>query len=392
MNEGVFMIEIRYEKIYNQFIENYKEIHVNPWHEISEEELRKIYDTLLSSMDVNNEYSFKYFMDYIIKRLNGTTDAHTKYEAISAIPMNFRVFGGEILINYPEDLKNSKLIAINEISMDRIIHELEDVISYGTPGKRRYEIEKSLFNKLVLFGLPSLRNVDTLIFTIQKIDGSIIKKEFARSKNYFEELFDYDKYRYGNNATYRFIDNCLVYNHSSVQSKFKEKIEQAIELLKKEDLSNIDTIIVDLRGNTGGNAALNQILMEFLKENKDKQLLCLTDYRVFSGGRYALRDLINLGAITIGEEISTPINCYGNSHWFTIAQHNFSVSECYFHPFAGWSASSKEEFQSEVTKELYAPYIFTPDILINETKEDYMKNSDVILNYALEYSRKLARK
>ena len=37
MNEGVFMIEIRYEKIYNQFIENYKEIHVNPWHEISEE-------------------------------------------------------------------------------------------------------------------------------------------------------------------------------------------------------------------------------------------------------------------------------------------------------------------------------------------------------------------
>ena len=294
------MIEIRYEKIYNQFIENYKEIHVNPWHEISEEELRKIYDTLLSSMDVNNEYSFKYFMDYIIKRLNGTTDAHTKYEAISAIPMNFRVFGGEILINYPEDLKNSKLIAINEISMDRIIHELEDVISYGTPGKRRYEIEKSLFNKLVLFGLPSLRNVDTLIFTIQKIDGSIIKKEFVRNKNYFEELFDYDKYRYGNNATYRFIDNCLVYNHSSVQSKFKEKIEQAIELLKKEDLSNIDTIIVDLRGNTGGNAALNQILMEFLKENKDKQLLCLADYRVFSGGCYALCDLINLGAITIG--------------------------------------------------------------------------------------------
>ena len=294
------MIEIRYEKIYNQFIENYKEIHVNPWHEISEEELRKIYDTLLSSMDVNNEYSFKYFMDYIIKRLNGTTDAHTKYEAISAIPMNFRVFGGEILINYPEDLKNSKLIAINEISMDRIIHELEDVISYGTPGKRRYEIEKSLFNKLVLFGLPSLRNADTLIFTIQKIDGSIIKKEFVRNKNYFEELFDYDKYRYGNNATYRFIDNCLVYNHSSVQSKFKEKIEQAIELLKKEDLSNIDTIIVDLRGNTGGNAALNQILMEFLKENKDKQLLCLADYRVFSGGCYALCDLINLGAITIG--------------------------------------------------------------------------------------------
>lgn len=51
--------------------------------------------------------------------------------------------------------------------------------------------------------------------------------------------------------------------------------------MRSEDLSNIDTIIIDIRGNTGGNAALNKILIDFLKDNSDKLLICLTDYRVF---------------------------------------------------------------------------------------------------------------
>ena len=38
----------------------------------------------------------------------------------------------------------------------------------------------------------------------------------------YDKTFDYDKYMYGNNAEYKMIDNCLIYNHSSVQNEFKE--------------------------------------------------------------------------------------------------------------------------------------------------------------------------
>lgn len=107
----------------------------------------------------------------------------------------------------------------------------------------------------------------------------------------------------------------------------------------------------------------------------------------FSGGRYALRDLINLGAVTIGEEIATPINCYGNSNWVNIDGHEFSSSEAYFHPFLGWSATSKSEFNEEVTDELLKPVIFKPDIFIEEKKEDYIKGIDTVLNYATNYSK-----
>lgn len=382
------MIDIKYKNIYNQFIEHYKKVHVNPWHQINEDTLNELYNNLINSIDINNEYNFKYFMDYIIKRLSGTEDAHTIYDSIFLIPMNFKIFDNEILVNYPSNLRNSKLVSINGINIDIIINELEEIITYGTSGKRKYELEKSLFNKFALFGLPSLRDSNELVFEIEKVNGQKTIRKFNKNEKYSEEeLFDYNKYRYGANATYRFVDNCLIYNHSSVQAGFKEKIEQAIENLRKEDLSNVDTIIIDIRGNTGGNAALNKLLMSFLEEHKEKKLICLTDYRVFSGGRYALKDLINLGATTIGEEISTPMNCYGNSNWINVDNHFFSSSECYFHPTLGWSASSKEEFANEVTNELLIPQIFSPDILIEQKKEDYIQGIDTILNYALEYSK-----
>ena len=373
------MIKPKYQNIYNKFIEYYKNIHINPWHEVNEKQLNNIYNHLISTMNIDNEYTFKYFMDYIIKRLSGKEDAHTKFDLVSLIPMNFRIFANDILINYPDDLKNSKLISINGIKINKIINELEEVITYGTLGKRKYEIEKALFNRYVLFGLPSLRNSNELAFEIARPSGEIVIKRFLKEKEYFEEMFNYDEFRYGKNASYKFIDNCLIYNHSSVQMQFKEKIENAIANLRKEDLTNIDTIIIDIRGNTGGNAALNNILMNFLKEHSDKKLLCLTDYRVFSGGRYALRDLINLGATTIGEEISTPINCYGNSKWIEIDKYYFSISECYFHPFFDWSVYSKEQFNKEATSKLLLPYIFKPDIFVQTKKEDYLQ----IIHYGI---------
>ena len=45
-------------------------------------------------------------------------------------------------------------------------------------------------------------------------------------------------------------------------------LEESIKKLQNEDLSGIDTIIIDLRGNWGGNSLLNMSLMDFLKRQK----------------------------------------------------------------------------------------------------------------------------
>ena len=41
---------------------------------------------------------------------------------------------------------------------------------------------------------------------------------------------------------------------------------------------------------------------------------------------------------------------------------------------------------------MLVPYIFHPDILIEEKKEDYMQNIDTILNFALGYSKTMNNK
>ena len=52
------MIDIKYKKIYDEYIKKYEEIHLDPWHEISKEELDNIYNNLVDDMDINDEYSF----------------------------------------------------------------------------------------------------------------------------------------------------------------------------------------------------------------------------------------------------------------------------------------------------------------------------------------------
>ena len=102
------MISKKYNEIYNLFIDKYKTIHLNPWHEISESYLRYIYDELTNNIDIDDDYSFSYFINYIIKKLSGKVDAHTFYSNNSFYSMNYKIINDSVLINFPEN--SEKLI------------------------------------------------------------------------------------------------------------------------------------------------------------------------------------------------------------------------------------------------------------------------------------------
>lgn len=377
------MILDKYNNTFNDFITKYEEIHINPWHNISKEDFIKAKEELLTTMDVTDVYSFNYFMNYLIKILNGTSDAHTKFDMQSILPVNFKIINNEVLINYPNDLKGYTLISINDIDIKDVLDELDKVVSYGTKGKRLYELEKALFNELLLFSIPQFRKVNELTFKIKSQNNEIITKIFKKNDQY-QNLFNVNEYFYGNNnGTYEILNDSLIYNHKNVRQESENIIKESIDKLSKLDLSNINKIIIDLRGNLGGNSALNKPLIDFISNHKDKKLITLTDYRIFSGGRYALIDLINLGSITIGEGIGTPLNCYGNSNRFTLNKYyNFIVSEMYFDPTRQIKISTKEDFK-KLDKSLLEEIIFKPDYYITQTKDDFINNKDTILEFAL---------
>lgn len=377
------MILDKYNNTFNEFITKYEEIHVNPWHSISKEEFMKKKDELLTTMDVTDVYTFTYFMKYLIKILCGTKDTHTIFDMSSNLPINFKIIENEVLINYPNDLKGYSLLSINDIDINVILNELDKVVSYGTEGKKLFELEKALFNELLLFSIPQFRKVNELSFKMKSPNNEIITRVFKKNEQY-QESFNMNEYLYSNNnGTFKIVNNTLIYNHKSVQQEYESTIQESIEKLSKMDLTSINKIIIDLRGNLGGNSILNKPLMNFLSNHKDKQLITLTDRRIFSAGRYALVDLINLGSITIGEGIGTPLNCYGNSKRFTLNKYyTFVVSEMYFDPIRKIEVATKENFK-KLDKSILEDAIFKPDYFITQTKEDFINNKDTILEFAL---------
>lgn len=377
------MILDKYNNTFNEFITKYEEIHVNPWHSISKEEFMKKKDELLTTMDVTDVYTFTYFMKYLIKILCGTKDTHTIFDMSSNLPINFKIIENEVLINYPNDLKGYSLLSINDIDINVILNELDKVVSYGTEGKKLFELEKALFNELLLFSIPQFRKVNELSFKMKSPNNEIITRVFKKNEQY-QESFDMNEYLYSNNnGTFKIVNNTLIYNHKSVQQEYESAIQESIEKLSKMDLTSINKIIIDLRGNLGGNSVLNKPLMDFLSNHKDKQLITLSDRRIFSAGRYALVDLINLGSITIGEGIGTPLNCYGNSKRFTLNKYyTFVVSEMYFDPIRKIEVATKENFK-KLDKSILEDVIFKPDYFITQTKEDFINNKDTILEFAL---------
>ncbi len=386
------MILDKYNNTFNEFITKYEEIHVNPWHCISKEEFMKKKDELLTTMDVTDVYSFTYFIKYLIKVLCGTSDAHTIFDMSSNLPINFKIINNEVLINYPDDLKGCTLISINDIDIKIILNELDKVVSYGTEGKRLFELEKALFNELLLFSIPKFRNVNELAFKMKNPNNETITMIFKKNDQY-QDTFNMKEYLYGNNnGTFKIVNDTLIYNHRNLQQENESTIKESIEELNKLDLTNVNKIIIDLRGNLGGNSALNKPLMNFLSNHKDKQLITLTDRRIFSAGRYALFDLINLGSITIGEGIGTPLNCYGNSSRFTLNQYyTFVVSEMYFDPTRQIEIKTKEDFE-KLDKSILEDTIFKPDYFVTQTKEDFISGKDTILEFALNLEPNLKLK
>ena len=373
-----------YQNTLDKFINEYERLHVNPWHNITKKEFKNICKELINKIEIDDGYKFDYFMNYIIKRLSGVDDVHTKFRMRTTIlPFNYRIFNDAVVVNYPEGLRGSILESINEVSISKILKELDDVITYGTLERKRYELEKSLFDMSLLFSLPSLRESEELIFEFKTISGEIEKRTiYKRDAMTSDEQFDIEEYYYGDTGTYEIKEDTLIYRHCSVQNEYKSIIEESINEIRSFDFNNISKIIIDLRGNIGGNSELNKLLIDFLSEHKDKKLVVLIDYIISSSGSLALYDLIKLGCVTVGEEIGTPFNSYGEQVWLDIGKYRFAVPTCYFIPSMNIKISDKYEL-SKLDSKIFKPVIFKPDYYVESTKEDFINNKDRVLEFAL---------
>ncbi len=348
----------------------------------SKEELYDYINQFLTHNNIKNDYDFYYLMKCIIKYMSGFSDSHTMVHKNDNtwFPIRFKVVNNNVYIDRCFDEKKLKKIIkkINGVDINVIINEIANCTSYGTNGWLLLNIEVILCSKNDLLSLPCMNSKDSEIVYELENDEKI---SFDINEKYELETI-YPKKEI---EQYNVIDDMLVFKYPSCKENYKPDINKIEEIIIGSDIKKF---ILDLRGNSGGNFSIIEPLIEYLS-NKDLEIFTLVDRGVFSSGRFAAIDMKRIGSKIVGEEIGTPINCFGYVSGKGITPNSnihFNFARVYWYEDNGFMKGiyTKEELKKR-DKEFFEPKYLIPDISIEINEEEYINSlEDVFFNRCIE--------
>ena len=342
-----------------------------------------------------NKYDIYYICQKLIKYLLSKYDSHTRLYFFDYIelPFNLKVIDDKVYIEKISDkleqLVGGELIAINNVTVKKLIDEIEEISCYSTKGYLDYSIKTklSLYNDVK--ALPSIdSNAQELTYTI-KYNGE--KKNLTFDKD--NSKYDFNGYK--KNYVYRIVDNIMVLTYSAC--KDFEKMKKFVEEIKQvSEENNINSFIVDIRENRGGNSEVIKPLLEFLE---GKNIVTLVNETTFSAARMAFVDLKKLGSYSVGTCISTSLNCFGNN----TRHKNYEElglaatgSTRYFYYDKDLNKScfqEKKEFEEffKDREELLEPFILYPDEEAYITLDDLINGNDSQLECGVEHLKNVKK-
>lgn len=375
------MINNIFQKDLDYFLEKLEEKHICMYYKITKSELFEYIKSYLNIHEIMNELEFGNLLKIIIKQLG---DSHTRIVIPDEgqLPIKLNFIGNKLYVGKSEKEKynNQEIISINNISVEKIIGELEKYTCYETKGWLDHRIEIDLTNtKRILGFLPSkeiikveyyLDNQESILFDInQRYDISFLK-----------ENNNFTLYKKGKSLVFVY-KSCIEPEPNLMNSKVNE-IKNILEMDK------IEKIIIDLRGNLGGSSRIINPLIDFLK-TANLKVIVLVDHSCFSSTLFAINQLKQIGSIFIGEEIGSPINHFGELENFVLPNTKIKIyfSTKYFYidnnQFLTQVITQKDFLSLESEK--IKPNYFYPDIYVQRNIDDNKKGIDTTLKIALDY-------
>lgn len=351
----------------------------------SKKELNNFINTFLKNNKINDDYDFFYFMNCIIKYMSGHIDAHTRLimsNNNNAYPLSIQSINNKLYVTRcsEEKYSYSELLEINNVSISKITEELEKCTSYGTTNWFFNRLHSDLNDKNILLSLPSIKN--NAKYIEYNTSKGIIKYEI--NKDYSKELALIRKEDF---KQYQIKDNILIFKYPKCTNKFIPDIKKIKNLIHD---NNIDTFILDLRGNSGGRSSLIEPLIKYLKRTKLK-LVTLVNKSVFSSGRMAAINMLKIGSKIVGQGIGTPINCFGyifGNGKLPNTKFTFNFSRVYWyedkkrHIIKGIYTKKK---LLKFPKSFFEPKYLEIDYYINLTIDDYKSEKDVMLEKCCDW-------
>ena len=347
----------------------------------SKDDFDKELEAITSEKKSFDRYDLYYYTNYMFKYMLGEYDAHTRmlFTDRQILPIKIRIINDVPYIvdsigEYSQ-YNGAEIIGINNINIDTIITELKKIICYPSNEFLKIELEKCLSDINVIKSLPI-------------VDSSSEIKLITRRGEIHFDAEDINKYVDKNikpNYNLEIDDNTntaiITYNMCSEEEKMIELVD------KLKENKQINNYIVDLRGNVGGNSAINDHLIDFLKE---KNVIVLCDERVFSSAIMCAIDLKKNGAKLIGAAPGTTISHFGNNVMYKRDKDKDliitgSATYWYYDDDLLCKGIYKEDFQRELNDNprLLEHNFLNVDEIVTLSLDDYINNNDSVLNYAL---------
>lgn len=348
-----------------------------------------------SNLDKMNDFEFGINLCEILSLIG---DSHTKPaignllgEDAHFLPLNFAIVDEGLLIsaapNENKQVLGGILTSINGYSMEEIKQKLMPFLIFDN----QVYLDKEFVNSFYIYEILEYYNIlnspENISLGIKigdkeeninlnavdsetmksiglvKLERPIPETEKDRSKIYFFKPLD-------SSTLYIQYNSCREDENLPMET-FAKQVEDAL------NEKGYDRVILDLRYNGGGSDGVLIPLMNTLEEKYRKgeiQLYTLIGSNTFSSALINSVMLKDIGSIMVGTPTGGSVDHFGEVDVFELPNSKIKVQ--YSNKFFDLSTLLKSAKPYDVEP-------FKPDILLDQTREDYLAGKDTAVEYIL---------
>lgn len=261
---------------FKQMYDLVKEVHYNPFLHTDSLVIEQEFKNCIDELKLTDSLSVEHFALVAMEFLAAINDAHTSINLTSkplvpglkkhsfwGIPVQFTE-KEKIHVASGEDA-GKILKSINGFSVTKLYQET--MRCYGGNQSFKREIAQGVFFPIYLHlaNIHAPFDVEFADNSTTRIDTGITIYELLQSSGFSKDAYTFEVLN--DSIGY------LAYNKCENAKRFKTFLSETFEVIKVRE---IDYLIIDIRENTGGNSALNDMLLNYLTQNPYRQ----------SSGRY----------------------------------------------------------------------------------------------------------
>lgn len=265
-------------------------------------------------------------------------DAHTSliFPAQKFIPLKFYYFDeGIYIIDTTKEYENllfKKVTAIEDMSIELVLKELADIISFENKYFFKAQSMKYLQIADVLYGLLIVDSMDKVKITTEEESYEVLTCSIQELIYTNDKLPIFWKRPLENLWFTELEEGELYIKYNSCREQAGEMIAEKLErIISYIDENKPNKVTVDLRNNLGGDSTLLKPLIDYLKNHEElnnrERLKVIIGRETFSSALLNAYEFKNLTrAKIVGEPSGGKPNCYGEILKIKLPNSRFEVT------------------------------------------------------------------